>query len=102
MINIHQVFQDYKLFSKSIMSFLLNTLWAYSRPLLGATTALSIVAWVLRKIFSLKMVKNDICLVDSSKQNTLFAENVPQKTHPYPPMSRIDPDIYGKSVLKES
>ena len=48
------------------------------------------------------MVKNDICLVDSSKQNALFAENVPQKTHPYLPMSRIDPDIYGKSVLKES
>ena len=48
------------------------------------------------------MVKNDICLVDSSKQNALFAENVPQKTHPYPPMSRTDPDIYGKSVLKES
>ena len=30
------------------------------------------------------MVKNDICLGDASKQNALFSENVPQKTHPCP------------------
>ena len=50
---------------------------AYSRPLLGATIAPNLVPWVLEKIFSLEMVKNDICLGDESKQNTLFSENVP-------------------------
>ena len=35
---------------------------AYSKPLLGATMAPNLVPWVFQKIFSLEMVKNDICL----------------------------------------
>ena len=42
--------------------------------------------WVLRKVFSLEMVKNDICLADASKQNALFLENALMS-----PMSRIGP-----------
>ena len=50
---------------------------AYSRPLLGATIAPNLVPWVLRKIFSLEMGKNDIYLGGASKQNTLSSENLP-------------------------
>ena len=64
---------------------------AYSRPLLGATIATNLVLWVLRKIFSLEMVKNDICLGGASKQNAFFSKNVPQKIAPMPLMSRIGP-----------
>ena len=53
--------------------------WAYSKPLSGATIAPNLVSWVLRKIFSLEMVKNDICLGGASKQNVLFSENMSQK-----------------------
>ena len=52
---------------------------AYSKLLLGATIAPNLVSWVLRKIFSLEMVKNDICLGGASKQNVLFSENMSQK-----------------------
>ena len=50
---------------------------AFSRPLLGVTIAPSLVPCVLRKIFSLEMVKNDTCLGGTSKQNALFSENAP-------------------------
>ena len=49
---------------------------AYSTHLLGATIAPNLVSWVLKKIFSLDMVKNDICLGGASKQNAYFPENV--------------------------
>ena len=50
---------------------------AYSRPLLGATVTPNLVPWVLKKIFSVEMVKNDIRLGGASKQNALFSENMP-------------------------
>ena len=50
---------------------------ANSRPLLGATLAPSLPPWVLEKIFSLEMVKNDLCLGGARKENRLFWENVP-------------------------
>ena len=37
------------------------------------------------------MVQNDFCLGGTSKQNDLFAENVPLKIAPMPLMSRIGP-----------
>ena len=37
-----------------------------------------------KKIFSLKMVKNDIWLGGASKQNALFLKTFTQKTHPCP------------------
>ena len=45
---------------------------AYSRPLLVAIIAPTPVPLFLKKIFSLEIVKNDICLGDASKQNALF------------------------------
>ena len=50
---------------------------AYSRPLLGVTIAPNLVTWVLKKIFSLEMCRNDIYLWGGSKQNALFLENLP-------------------------
>ena len=35
-----------------------------------------------KKLFSLEMVENDICLGGVSKQNALFSENMPYKKHP--------------------
>ena len=64
---------------------------AYSKPLSGATIAPNLVLWVLRKIFSLEMVKNDTCLGGASKKNVLFSENVPPKIAPIPLMYRIGP-----------
>ena len=40
---------------------------AYSRPLLGATVAPNLVPRVFSKIFSLEMVKNNICLEGANK-----------------------------------
>ena len=45
----------------------------HSRPLLGATIALNLVSWVLKKIFSSEMDKKDICLGSASKQNAPFS-----------------------------
>ena len=49
----------------------------YSGPLLGATIALNLVSWALKKIFSSEMDKNDIYLVNASKQSAPFSENLP-------------------------
>ena len=49
--------------------------WAYrvcSRPLFGTTMALNLVPWVLEKMFSLEMVKNDISLAGPGKLNAIF------------------------------
>ena len=54
-----------------------NAYRAYSRPLLGATIAPNLVPWVLKKIFSFEMVKNDIHLDGASKQNALISKNMP-------------------------
>ena len=51
----------------SFSFFLCSQDRAYSRPLLSATIVPDLVPWILRKIFSLKMVKNDICLGGVSK-----------------------------------
>ena len=48
---------------------------AFFRPLLGATIALNLVPWVLKKELSLEMDKNNIYLEWASKQNALFSEN---------------------------
>ena len=58
--------------------------WAYYRLFLGATVAHSLVPQVLKKIFSLEIVKNDICVVGASKQNALFFKTFTQKEHPCP------------------
>ena len=50
---------------------------AYSRPLLGVTIIPNLVPWVLKKIFSLEMCRNDIYLWGGRKQNALFLENSP-------------------------
>ena len=57
---------------------------AYSRPLLSATIAPNLKPWVLKKIFSLEMIKNDICLGGASKQNAFFHKMCPKKMHPCP------------------
>ena len=50
---------------------------AYSRHLLGATIAPNLVSRVLKKIFLLITVKNDIRLVGASKPNALFSKIAP-------------------------
>ena len=57
---------------------------AYSGHLLGATIAPNLVPLVLRKIFLLEIVKNDICLGGTSEQNAFFSEKCTLKTHPRP------------------
>ena len=52
---------------------------AYSGPLLGATNVPSLAPRVLKKIFLLEMVKNDICLGCASKQNAFFQKICPKK-----------------------
>ena len=64
---------------------------ASSRLLLSATIAPTLVPWVLGKLFSLEMTKNYICLGGTSKQSSLFSENVPRKNASITPMSRIGP-----------
>lgn len=56
---------------------------AYSRPLMVAP---NLLPGVLKKLFSLEMVKNKTYLWDTSKQNELFLSNsVPEKKmHPCP------------------
>ena len=50
---------------------------ANSGPFLGATLAPNLAPWVLKKIFSLEIVKNDFYLGGASKQNAFFSKNVP-------------------------
>ena len=64
---------------------------AYSRHLLGATIALNLVPWVLKKKKLLEMVKNDICLGCASKQNAFFPKKYAPKNAPMPSLSRIGP-----------
>ena len=45
---------------------------ACSRPSFGTTNALNLVPWVLEKMFSLEMVKNDISLAGAGKLNAIF------------------------------
>ena len=45
---------------------------AYSRPLLGAIIAPNLVSWVLKKIFSLEMGKNDIYLGVQANKMSFF------------------------------
>ena len=44
----------------------------YCRPSLGATIAGNLLSWVLKAIYSHKMIKNDICWRDVDKQNASF------------------------------
>ena len=53
-----------------------NKNWAYSRLLLGETIAPNLVPSDLKKTFSFEMVKNDIYLGGTSKQNALSSESV--------------------------
>ena len=52
---------------------------AYSKTLLGVTIAHNVAPWVLAKVFSLEVAKNDICSGAASKQNVVFSEKVLQK-----------------------
>ena len=55
---------------------------AYSGPSLGATIAPNLVPWVLKKIFSLEMGKNNIYLGGAREQNAFFQKFCPKKrTH---------------------
>ena len=56
----------------------------YSKPLLGGTIAPNLVPGVLKKIFSLEMVKNRICLGRGVQANKMpFFQNMcPKKTKP--------------------
>ena len=67
-----------------IPSFLIEIGMVYSRPLLGATIASSLVPWVLEKMSSLEFVENEICLGGASKQMLFFQKNTRSKTHPCP------------------
>ena len=42
----------------------------------------NLVSWVLRKVISLEMVKNDIRVGGARKQMLFFSENVSQKNGP--------------------
>ena len=50
----------------------------------GATIAPDLVPWVLKKIFSIKKIKNDICSGGASKQMPFFQKVCPKKTYPCP------------------
>ena len=71
---------------------------AYYRPLLGAIITPNLVPCFLKKIFSLEMVKNDICLGGSSKQNAPFLKKITPKNAPMPLMSRIGPVKYTSNA----
>ena len=49
-------------------------IWSYLRHFLDATLTFNLRLWNLKKIFSLQMVRSDICLGSSSKQNALFSK----------------------------
>ena len=65
----------------------------FFRPLLGATIALNLVPWVLKKELSLEMDKNNIYLEWASKQNALFFRKLALKNTLMPLISRIDPGL---------
>ena len=98
MLNFCNLYQSSKLFSiwptgdKRAINLLSFIFRAYSRSLFGATFTPNLAPWVLKKIFSLEMVKNNFCLGGASKQN-VFSENVPWKIAAIPPMSKIGPDF---------
>ena len=83
--------QIYLVINVWMESLLIYIYRAYSGPLLGATIAPNIVPWVLKKIFSLKMVENDICLRGTSK--CPFFRKYALENASMLPMSRISPDI---------
>ena len=51
--------------------------WAYSKPLLVVTIVYNLVSWVLKKIFSLKMVKYLACFGGLSKRGSFFLKKFP-------------------------
>ena len=55
---------------------ILDLCWVRAHP--------NLVPWVLTKIFSSEMVKNDICLGVQANQMPFFQKMFPQKTHPCP------------------
>ena len=69
----------------------LNPETTYSRSLLGATIAPNLEPCVLKKIFSLEMVQNDICKGVQAKKMLVFRKNVSLKTTPMLSISRIGP-----------
>ena len=64
---------------------------AYSRPLLVTIIAPTPVPLFLKKIFSLEIVKNDICLGVQANKMPFFKNNISPKNAPMPRMSRIGP-----------
>ena len=73
------------------LSYPSKHLMAYSRPLLGVTIPPNLVFWVLRKIFSLEIVKKWHLFRGCKQTKCPFSEEVPPKNASMPPMSRIDP-----------
>ena len=51
--------------------------WAYSKPLLVVTIVYNLVSWVLKKIFSLKMLKYLACFGGLSKRGSFFLKKFP-------------------------
>ena len=75
-VNVNTALKTHMLVKKTRVS------GAYSRPLLGVTITPNLVPWVLRKIFSLKMIEYDISLGSASNQNAFFKKCAPKKhTH---------------------
>ena len=68
------------------------TVRAYSRPLLGVIITPNLMPRFLKKLFSLEMVKNDICLGGTSKQNVSFLKKFAPKNAHLPLLSKIGPD----------
>ena len=66
--------------------------------MLGAIIAHNVVPCFLKRIFSLEMVKNDICLGGSSKQNATFLKKIAAKNAPMPLMPRIGLVKYTSSA----
>ena len=69
-----------------------NNSQAYSRPLFGAIIAPNLVPWVLKKIFSLEMGKNDIYLWGCKQTKGSFFRKFALKNAPMPLMSKIGRD----------
>ena len=69
----------------------------YYRPLIGATSELNLVPWVLKKIFSAEMDKNYIYLVVQADKMPIFRKFA-LKNALIPPMSRISPGLWSGEI----
>ena len=87
----NQLFSSKSLLIPSLSAHFLENLEknsAYYRPLSGATIASSLVPWVLKNIFSLKMVKNNMCLGIEANKTTFFSKTASKERRTCVPLSR--------------